>query len=90
MYCRGIEDRIAFWILPRRFRVAGAEFRSLSVELEFKVPISSGISHFSSCIPDTKAVFPDPTNKIHPDFGFNKQNFPSFRDPNFLSWADHY
>ena len=84
MYCRGIEERVAFWILPRRFRVAGAEFRSLSVELEFKVPISSGIPHSSRRISDTKAAFPDPTNKILPDFGCNKQNFPTFRDPDFF------
>ena len=85
-----MEDRIVFWILARRFGIAGAEFRSLSVELEFKILMSSGIPHSLSRIPDTRAVFPDPTNKIHPDFGFNKQNFPSFRGPNFLSWADHY
>ena len=74
----------------RGFQIPGAKFRSFSVELEFKIPIFSEIPHSSSRIPDTKAVIPDPTKKILPDFGFHKKKFPSFRDPNFFSWADRY
>ena len=68
----------------RGFQIPGAKFRSFSVELEFKIPIFSEIPHSSRGIPDPKAVIPDPTNKILPDFRFHKQTFPSFRDPDFF------
>ena len=85
-----MEDRIVFWILARRFGIAGAGSRSLSMELEFWIPIFSGIPHSLSRFPDTKDDIPDSTNKTTPYFGFHKENFPWFRDPNSFSLADHY
>ena len=76
MYFKGIENSLRFWIPLRVFQIPGAKFRSLSVELEFKIPIFSEILHSSRGIPDPKAVIPDPRNKILPDFRFHKQKFP--------------
>ena len=60
------------------------------MELEFKIPMFSEIPHSSRGIPDLKAVIPEPTNKILPDFRLHKQKFPSFRDLNFFSLPDRY
>ena len=69
--CKGIQDRLGFWIPRCGFQIPGTGFQSLSVELGFWIPIVSGIPDSVSCIPDSKTR----------DSGFHKQNFPVFRVP---------
>ena len=47
-------DSRGFWIPRCGFRITGTGFQFLSVELEFWVPIVSGIPDSLSCIPDSK------------------------------------
>ena len=67
--CKGIQDRLGFWIPRCGFQIPGTGFQSLSVELGFWIPIVSEIPDSMSCIPDSKTR----------DSGFHKQNFPGFR-----------
>ena len=69
--------------VPRhRFRIAGTELHSLSVELGFWIPIASGIPDSLSCIPDS-------TSKFFSDFGqFHKPNFSGFQNPDSLTWGE--
>ena len=60
------------------FRISGTGFQYLSVELEFWIPIFSGIPDSLNYIPDSKTQ----------DSGFHKQNFPGFRNPDSLTWND--
>ena len=69
--CKGIQDRLGFWIPRCGFQIPGTGVQSLSVELGFWIPIVSGIPDSVSCIPDSKTR----------DSGFHKQNFPGFRVP---------
>ena len=50
--CKGIQDSLGFWIPRSGFRIDGAGFQSLSVELW--IPIISGIPDSLSCILDSK------------------------------------
>ena len=52
--CKEIQDSLGFWILRCGFRIPGAGFQYLSVELGFWIPIVSGILESLSCIPDSK------------------------------------
>ena len=61
-----IQDSLGFWISRCGFRIPGTEFQFLSVELEFWIPIVSGIPDSLSCIPDSKAQ----------DSRFHRQKFP--------------
>ena len=69
--------------VPRhRFRIAGTELHSLSVELGFWIPIASGIPDSLSCIPDS-------TSKFFSDFGrFHKPNYSGFQNPDSLTWGE--
>ena len=59
--CKGIHHSPGFWIPYRGFRIPGAGFWSLSVELGFWLPFVIEISNSLSCIPDsTSKIFPDP------------------------------
>ena len=49
-----IQDSLGFWIPRCGFRIPGTGFQFLSVELEFWIPIVSGIPDSLSCIPDSK------------------------------------
>ena len=51
----------------------------LPVELRFRIPIVSGIPDSLGCIPGC------PTQISAWDSGFNKQKFPWFRNPDFLT-----
>ena len=53
--CKGIQDSLGFCIVCRGFGIPGTGFQSLSVELGFWIPISSGIPDSLSFIPDSKA-----------------------------------
>ena len=61
-----IQDSLGFWIPRCGFRIPGTGFQFLSVELEFWIPIVSGIPDSLSCIPDSKAQ----------DSRFHQQKFP--------------
>ena len=61
-----IQDSLGFWIPRCEFRIPGTGFQFLSVELEFWIPIVSGIPDSLSCIPDSKAQ----------DSGFHQKKFP--------------
>ena len=52
--CKGIQDSLEFWIPCSGFRIDGAGFQSLSVELGFWIPIVSGIPDSLGCILDFK------------------------------------
>ena len=68
--------------VPRHgFRIAGTGFHSLSVELEFWIPIASGIPDSLSCIPDSTSTF-------FSDFGFHAQNFSGFHNQDSLTWGE--
>ena len=64
--CKKIQDSLGFWISRCGFRIPGTEFQFLSVELEFWIPIVSGIPDSLSCIPDSKAQ----------ESRFHQQKFP--------------
>ena len=49
-----IQDSLGFQIPRCGFRIPSTGFQFLSVELEFWIPIVSGISDSLSCIPDSK------------------------------------
>ena len=72
--CKGIQDSLGFWIPHHGFGIPG----SLSVVLEFRIPIVSGIPDSLNCILDSKAQ----------DSGFHKQKFPGFTNPDSLTWGD--
>ena len=61
-----IQDSLGFWISRCGFRIPGTGFQFLSVELEFWIPIVSGIPDSLSCIQDSKAQ----------DSRFHQQKFP--------------
>ena len=61
--CKGIQDRLGFWIPRCGFQIPGTGFQSLSVELGFWIPIVSGIPDSMNCIPDS-------ISKIFPVSGF--------------------
>ena len=64
--CKGIQGSLGFWLPHHGFRIPGIEIPdSLSVVLEFRIPIVSRIPDSLSCILDSKAQ----------DSGFHKQNF---------------
>ena len=71
--CKGIQDMpgfsIPFRIPFNGFRISGAAFQSLSVELGIWIPILSAITDSLSCILDSKAL----------DSGFHNQNLPGYR-----------
>ena len=52
--CKGIQDRLGFWIPRRGFRILGAGFQSLSMELGFWIPIVRGIPDSLSCVLNIK------------------------------------
>ena len=72
-----IQDSLRFWIPRRGFRIPGAGFRSLSVELGFWIPIINEITTSLSRIRDCKAQ----------DFGFQGQKFRGFWNPDSLTWG---
>ena len=61
--CKGIQDCLGSWIPRRGFRIPGTGFRTLSVELGFRIPIVSGILDFLNFVPDSKSQ----------DSGFHEQ-----------------
>ena len=74
---RGIQDSLGLWIPRRGFRIPGTWSQSLSVKAGFWIQIVSRIPDSLSCTPESKAQ----------DYGFLKQNFPQFRNPNSLALA---
>ena len=54
-----------------------------SVELRSWIPIVSGIPDSLGHVPDSKAQDSWFHRKIFPHFGFHKQKFPGFRNPDF-------
>ena len=58
---KGIQDSLGFWIPLLEFWIPGTEFRTLSVELGFRIPWAV------SRIP--KSMILDPTNNYFPDSG---------------------
>ena len=77
--CKGIQGSLGFWIPRRGFRIPGAGFQSLSVEVGFWISIVSGISDSLSCISDSKA----PENS-----GFRKHNFLRLRIQDSPTWGE--
>ena len=61
-----IQHSLGFWIPRCACRIPGTGFQSLSVELEFCIPVVIGIPDSLSCIPDSKAQ----------DSRFHRQKFP--------------
>ena len=85
--CKGIQDRIGFWIPCHGFCIPGNGFYSYSVELGFWIPIVCGIPEFcelysgfqSQGFRIAQAKFSrisDSTNKNFPDLGIR---IPSHR-----------
>ena len=83
--CKGIQDRLGFWILDSgldstpwipdsRYWISD----SLSVELGSRKSIVSGIPDSLSCILDPKAQ----------DSKLRRQIFPSFRNPYSITWGN--
>ena len=68
------------WISDSRYWIPD----SWSVELRSWIPIVSGIPDSYSHVPDSKAQDSWFHRKIFPHFGFHKQKFPGFRNPDFL------
>ena len=62
------------WISDSRYWIPD----SLSVDLGLRILIVSRIPDSLGCIPDSKAQ----------DFGFQKQKFPGFWNPDLLTWAE--
>ena len=63
-----IQESLGFWITRCGFRIPGTEFQSLSVEIEFWIPIVSEIPDSLSCLPESKTQ----------DYRFHQQKFPDF------------
>ena len=66
---KGIQDSLGFWIPRQGFRIPGTGFQSLSVELEFWIPIVSGFRIPWAVFRIPKPRIPDYTSKNFPDSG---------------------
>ena len=69
---KGIQDRLGFWIPHRGFQIPGTGFQFLSLELGLQSLVGFRIPWVVFRIPKPRW------------FGFHKQNFPAFRNLDYL------
>lgn len=59
-----------------------------SVELGFQIPIINGIPDFFKCIPGSKAQDSGFHDLNFPDYGFHRQKFIRFQNPDSVTWGE--
>ena len=77
--CKGIQDRLGFWIPRRGFQIPGTAFQSLVLELGFQSFVGLRVPWVVFRIPWAVFCIPKPRW-----FGFHKQKFPAFRNLDYL------